>query len=166
MSLHTPRLITATIHLLLQVSTVDVAPTVLELAGVDVAPYRDELDGVSLAQYLESLPVGEDPNLIPAVGGALRSHLYIEAPSNRAVVQAGSGWKYVRSHNAVLGSLLYCSDAHATRPVHVCCVSALIAARFSANRFPGGVVPPKREFTLLHHGARSHPKSLWHGNTL
>lgn len=72
----------------------DVAPTVLELAGVNVAPYRAQLDGVSLVQYLRSLPVGEDPNLTPAIGGALRSHLYIEAPFHRAVVQAGSGWKY------------------------------------------------------------------------
>ena len=78
-----------------QVSTIDVAPTVLELAGLDVGPYRDELDGVSLVQYLRGLPVGEDPNLMPAVGGAVRSHLYIEALYHRAVVQAGSGWKYV-----------------------------------------------------------------------
>ena len=78
---------------LLQVSIVDVAPTVLELAGIDVTPYRDELDGASLVQYLKGLPVGEDPNLMPAVGGAVRSHLYIEAPFHRAVVQAGSGWK-------------------------------------------------------------------------
>ena len=79
-----------------QVSTIDVAPTVLELAGLEVIPYKDELDGVSLVQYLRGLPVGEDPNLIPAVGGAVRSHLFIEAPYHRAVVQAGSGWKYAR----------------------------------------------------------------------
>ena len=77
-----------------QVSTIDVAPTVLELAGLDVGPYKDELDGVSLVQYLRALPAGEESNLIPAVGGAVRSHLFIEAPNHRAVVQAGSGWKY------------------------------------------------------------------------
>ena len=85
-------LVTLPLHA--QVSTIDVAPTVLELAGVDVSPYEDELDGVSLVQYLRDLPVGEDPNLMPAVGGAVRSHLFIEAPYHRAVVQAGSGWKY------------------------------------------------------------------------
>ena len=88
-----------------QVSTIDVAPTVLELAGLEVIPYKDELDGVSLVQYLRGLPVGEDPNLIPAVGGAVRSHLLIESPSHRAVVQAGSGWKYVCLWLALRGSL-------------------------------------------------------------
>ena len=86
-------------------STIDVAPTVLELAGVDVSPYKDQLDGVSLVQYLKGLPVGEDPNLMPAVGGALRSHLFIESQYHRAVAQAGSGWKYACLQWAVLWAL-------------------------------------------------------------
>ena len=108
---------------LLQVSIVDVAPTVLELAGIDVSPYRDELDGVSLVQYLEGLPDGEDPNLMPAVGGAVRSHLFIETPHHRAVVQAGSGWKYVLAWSTSSGRVAIACLTRAAGCPYVRCQS-------------------------------------------